>query len=102
MGSRRANRGRRDKNMNPQPHCEYQKHSGSAKAVVIVVLLLTAYVFLYPVYAILDYFKFISSDHGIGMVLHILYMPLGYLEQHSEFIRSFFRWLIDLISSPFF
>jgi hypothetical protein len=67
----------------------------------VLVLLLVAYVFLYPVWAILDYFNYINSDHGVGRVLYILFMPLGYLEQHSEAIRSFFKWLIDLLMSPF-
>lgn len=67
----------------------------------VLVLLLVAYVFLYPVRAILDYFNHVNSGYGVGRVLYILFMPLGYLEQHSEAVRSFFKWMIDLFTSLF-
>ena len=83
---------------NKQPDKSWGK---AFRMAAILVLLLVAYVFLYPVWAILDYFNYINSDHGVGRVLYILFMPLGNLEQHSEAIRPFFKWLIDLLMSPF-
>ncbi len=72
------------------------------KAAIITASILGAYVLLYPIYAILDYFNYISSDHGVGMLLYVFFMPLGYLEQQSESVRMFFKWLIDLCLAPFF
>ncbi|WP_395753823.1 hypothetical protein [Prosthecobacter sp.] len=69
---------------------------------VTAAVFFIAYVFLYPVYAILDYFRFINSDHGVGHVLYIVYMPLAYLEMHSETVSAFFKWLKELYTDPFF
>ena len=50
----------------------------------------------------LAYFNYISSEHGIGRVLEVLFIPLGYLEQCSEAISILFRWLTEIYSAPLF
>ncbi len=68
----------------------------------ITSLMMAGYVIAYPIFAMLVYFNYISSKHGIGRVLEVLFIPLGCLEQCSEASRAFFRWLTDLYSAPFF
>ncbi len=59
--------------------------------VIATLLALTVYVLLYPVFGILVYFRYISSDHGIGHVPYMVFMPLGLLERHSDMARVFFQ-----------
>ncbi|MES2598138.1 MAG: hypothetical protein V4662_22580 [Verrucomicrobiota bacterium] len=72
------------------------------KVAIMTFLILAAYVLSYRVCVILGYFNYISSERGIGRVLEVLFIPLGYLEQNNETIQKFFSWLTEIIASPFF
>ena len=72
------------------------------QSVIITVSAMIGYVLSYCVCVILAYFNLIKTDHRIGRVLNVLFIPLGYLEQQSDTIREFFRWLTELLASPFF
>lgn len=92
--------------MSVDPHLEAPGRTSigrsKRKVAIMTMLMLAGYVLLYPVCAILAYFNYISSDHGIGRVLEVLFIPLGHLEKHSEVVRAFFKWLIDFFTAPFF
>ncbi len=69
--------------------------------VAIGMLFFAAYVLLYPAYAILEYFRFVSSDHGIGQIFYYFFMPLMELEGRFESVDKLFQWLKELYLAPF-
>jgi hypothetical protein len=85
-----------------QSPTKFLRRWSKGRCVFITSLVVAGYVLSYPIFAILAYFNYISSEHGIGRVLEVFFIPLGYLEQCSEAISILFRWLTEIYSAPLF